>query len=82
MCIRDRVDTFVSHQNADDIAMMAAMNLSAEQFPMKTETSPKKLRGLTHREIGDYSDALVAVSYTHLKDSRDLTEVIKLMYSN
>ncbi len=58
------VSTFVSHQNADDIAMMAAMNLSAEQFPMKTETSPKGLRGLTHREIGDYSDALVVLMET------------------
>jgi predicted deacylase len=58
------VSTYVAHQNAEDIAMMAAMTLSAEQFPMKSETSPKNLRGLTHREVGDYSDALVVLMET------------------
>jgi hypothetical protein len=39
------VSTYVCHQ------------LSAEQFPMKTETSPKSLRGLTHREVGDFTNS-------------------------
>ena len=46
------VSTYVAHDRAMDISMMAAMMLSATQFPMKSEASPKNLRGLTHREIG------------------------------
>jgi hypothetical protein len=44
--------------------MMAAMILSAEQFPMKTETSPTSLRGLTHREIGDFTDSFAVLMET------------------
>lgn len=58
------VSTYVAHEDANDIAMMAAMTLSAEQFPMKSESSPKSLRGLSHREVGDFSDALVVLMET------------------
>jgi hypothetical protein len=51
------VSTYVCHQRADEMCMMASMVLSAEQFPMKTETSPKSLRGLTHREVGDFTNS-------------------------
>jgi hypothetical protein len=40
------------------------MILSAEQFPMKTETSPKSLRGLTHREIGDFTESFAVLMET------------------
>lgn len=49
------VSTYVAHDRAMDIAMMASMELSARDFPMKCEASPKKLRGLSHREVGDFS---------------------------
>ncbi|PIE55031.1 MAG: deacylase [Dethiosulfovibrio peptidovorans] len=49
------VSTYVAHDKALDIAMMAAMELSATTFPMKCEASPKSLRGLSHREVGDYT---------------------------
>ena len=58
------VSTYVCHQRAEEMCMMAAMMLSAEQFPMKTETSPKTLRGLTHREIGDFTDSLAVLMET------------------
>jgi len=58
------VSTYVSHDRANDICMMASMVLSAGEFPMKTETSPKNLRGLTHRELGDYSDTLAVLMET------------------
>ena len=58
------VSTYVCHQRADEMCMMAAMVLSAEQFPMKTETSPKSLRGLTHREIGDFTDSFAVLMET------------------
>lgn len=57
------VDTYVTHQRAEEIAMLAAMMCQME-MPMKCEVSPKKLRGLTHREIGDYSDTLVVLVET------------------
>jgi len=58
------VSTYVCHQRAEELCMMAAMVLSAEQFPMKTETSPKTLRGLTHREIGDFTESFAVLMET------------------
>jgi len=58
------VSTYVCHQRAEEMCMMAAMMLSAEQFPMKTETSPKSLRGLTHREIGDFTESFAVLMET------------------
>ncbi|MEG0864946.1 MAG: deacylase [Clostridia bacterium] len=58
------VETFVAHDRALDIAMMASMSLSAEQYYMKCEASPKTLRGLSHREWGDYSDTLAFLMET------------------
>ncbi|HPK70766.1 MAG TPA: succinylglutamate desuccinylase/aspartoacylase family protein [Vicinamibacterales bacterium] len=58
------VSTYVCHERAEDMCMMAAMVLSAEQFPMKTETSPKSLRGLTHREVGDYTQSFAVLMET------------------
>ena len=58
------VATYVAHDRSQDMAMMAAMELSATEFPMKCEASPKSLRGLTHREVGDFSNALVILMET------------------
>jgi hypothetical protein len=58
------VSTYVCHQRAEELCMMAAMMLSAEQFAMKTETSPTSLRGLTHREIGDFTESFAVLMET------------------
>ena len=58
------VSTYVCHQRADEICMMASMVLSAEQFAMKTEVSPTSLRGLTHREVGDFTDSFAVLMET------------------
>lgn len=58
------VETYVAHDRALDIAMMASMSLSAEKFYMKCEASPKNLRGLSHREWGDFSDTLAVLMET------------------
>jgi hypothetical protein len=58
------VSTYVCHQRAEEMCMMAAMMLSAEQFPMKTETSPTSLRGLTHREVGDFTPSFAVLMET------------------
>lgn len=49
------VDTYVAHNFADEISLLAQMTLDTYKFPMKAEASPKKLRGLSHREVGDYA---------------------------
>jgi hypothetical protein len=58
------VSTYVCHQRAEEMCMMASMMLSAEQFPMKTETSPTSLRGLTHREVGDFTESFAVLMET------------------
>ena len=58
------VATYVAHDRALDMAMMASMELSATEFPMKCEASPKGLRGLSHRDAGDFCDALVILMET------------------
>lgn len=58
------VATYVAHDRALDIAMMASMMLSAEQFQHKCEASPKSLKGLSHRDVGDFSDTLAVLIET------------------
>lgn len=58
------VATYVAHERSFDIAMMAAMMLTATSFAMKCESSPKGLRGLSHREWGDFSDTLAVLMET------------------
>lgn len=52
------ISTIVAHQNAADVAAMASMTLSSEQFKMGMEYSPRTLHGLSHREVGDLTQAL------------------------
>jgi predicted deacylase len=53
------INTIVTHERGQDLATMASMNLTDfEGFSIGTEFSPKNLHGLSHREIGDYSDAI------------------------
>lgn len=58
------VSTYVAHERSFDLAMMAAMTLTATSFDMKCESSPKGLHGLSHREWGDYSDTLAILMET------------------
>ncbi len=58
------VETFVAHDRALDICMMASMSLTATEYYMKCEGSPKNLRGLSHREVGDFSDTLAVLMET------------------
>ncbi len=52
------ISTIVAHQRAADVAAMASMMLSAMEFNMGMEFSPMLLHGLSHREVGDHTDAL------------------------
>lgn len=59
------VGVYVSHQRAENIAMMASMDLTGSGvFDMKYEASPNSLKGFTHREWGDYSDTLAVLMET------------------
>ncbi|MGE5588231.1 MAG: succinylglutamate desuccinylase [Clostridia bacterium] len=53
------ISTIVAHQRAADVAAMVSMILSSTEFKIGVEYSPEKLHGLSHREVGDYTDALV-----------------------
>ncbi len=53
------ISTLVTHQKGQDLATMVSMTLTdVEEFKIGTEFSPKGLHGLSHREIGDYSQAV------------------------
>ncbi len=54
------ISTIVAHESGRDIAAMASMTLTDMEFekPISMEYSPKSLHGLSHREVGDHSDAV------------------------
>jgi predicted deacylase len=53
------ISTIVAHEKGQELAMFISMTLTdMEGFNMGMEFSPKNLHGLSHREIGDYSDAI------------------------
>jgi hypothetical protein len=52
------ISTIVTHEKSQDLAAIVSMTLTdMEGFKMGMEFSPKNLHGLSHREIGDFSDA-------------------------
>ncbi|MBM3310902.1 MAG: succinylglutamate desuccinylase [Candidatus Aminicenantes bacterium] len=52
------ISTIVAHQKGQDLAAMASMMLSGDEFKIGVENSPPALRGLSHREIGDHTQAI------------------------
>jgi predicted deacylase len=53
------ISTIVSHEAGEELAMLVSMMLTdMEGFNMGMEFSPRNLHGLSHREIGDHSDAV------------------------
>lgn len=48
------ISTIVAHQSMAPVAAMTSLMLTAEQFPIGMEYSPKVLHGLAHREVGDW----------------------------
>lgn len=77
-------NTIVTHERGNQVAAMTSMILSAQVFdvPIGMEFSPKALHGLSHREIGDASDAvsyLVEVAEPMLDRIRGITDEELLM---
>jgi hypothetical protein len=54
------ISTIVAHQRGFKLAAMVSMVLTAAEFkrPIGMEFSPVTLHGLSHREIGDHTDAV------------------------
>jgi len=53
------INTIVAHEKGLELATLVSMMLTDfEGFNIGTEFSPKNLHGLSHREIGDHSDAV------------------------
>lgn len=50
------INAIVSHERAMPIASQVVMNMEFEDIQIGLEPSPVSLRGLTHRELGDYTD--------------------------
>jgi predicted deacylase len=51
------ISTIVAHDRGEELATFVSMMLSDEEFNIGMEYSPKNLHGLSHREVGDYSNA-------------------------
>jgi hypothetical protein len=53
------ISTIVSHESGLELATFVSMLLTDQEgFNMGMEYSPKNLHGLSHREVGDFSDAI------------------------
>jgi hypothetical protein len=53
------ISTIVTHQKGQELATMISMTLTdMDGFKIGTEFSPPNLHGLSHREIGDHSQAI------------------------
>ena len=53
------ISVIVAHEKGQDLAAMTSMMISGmEGFDLGMENSPHALRGLSHREIGDHTDAI------------------------
>lgn len=56
------VDAVCAHQDALDLVTFAAIYLEDYDIQLRTEQSPVNLHGFSHREIGDFTDALAVLS--------------------
>lgn len=58
------VNAIVAHERAMELAAMVMMELEGKGVSMRLEPSPKRLRGLSHREWGDATDTLAILMET------------------
>lgn len=58
------INTIVAHQNALPMASQALINMQLEGMSIGLEPSPEKLHGLTHRELGDFTDTMALLMET------------------
>lgn len=58
------INTIVAHENAANLAANAMLNLAFDGVTIGIEPSPTNLHGLTHRELGDYTETLALLMET------------------
>lgn len=58
------INAIVAHERAMPLAAAVTMNLQLMGINIGLEPSPKNLRGLSHRELGDYTDTLAVLMET------------------
>ncbi len=58
------INAMVFHENSAELAAMALMRLQSEGMNIRLEASPPNLRGLSHREWGDFSSAMAILLET------------------
>lgn len=58
------INAIVAHERAMPLASQVVINLEFEDIPISLEPSPVSLRGLTHRELGDYTDTYAILMET------------------
>jgi hypothetical protein len=61
---RPLVNAFAVHERAAELASLAILNLEGQGVKMRLEMSPKHFRGLSHREIGDHTQAMAILMET------------------
>lgn len=58
------INSTVAHQNALSLAALGGIDLDLDGISMRVEESPTTLHGLTHRELGDYTQTLALLMET------------------
>lgn len=58
------INAIVAHERSMEIASQVVMNLEFEDISIGLEPSPVSLRGLTHRELGDYTETYAILMET------------------
>lgn len=58
------VNAIVAHERSMELAAMTTMDLETLGIAMRLEPSPKNLRGLTHREWGNYTETMPVLMET------------------
>ena len=58
------INAIVAHERAMPLASAVVMNMEMRGIKIGLEPSPKNLRGLTHRELGDHTQALAVLMET------------------
>jgi hypothetical protein len=58
------INSTVAHEKAMQIAAMGLINMQMQGIEIKLEPSPANLHGLSHRELGDYTDTFALLMET------------------
>jgi hypothetical protein len=58
------VNCIISHERARELSSLASLDLDSDGIPMRLEPSPKNLRGMSHRELGDHTKTLAVLMET------------------